>query len=170
LSPANGVDASNAPTEITVDRQEYETLLGLLIAEARDQLDTQMATSDSQVAKSLGIVAADLAGVGLLVVSRSALNRFWLASALGLLFSAGCLLATVGWRALLDGPDVAKFYEDHLGEPASTTKYAMYLGLLQSLNKNKASLKGWRRRVFFGGVLALVVTALASAIYLPVVG
>lgn len=163
--------SGHPPTDgATVDREGYETLLDLLVSEGREQINAQLSNADAQSAKSLGIVAADLAGIALVVASRNALNRFWLATVVGLAISAACLFAPIVARSMADGPDILKFYEDHLGADTIAAKYEMYRAMLTSLAVNSEVLRGWRDLLFKVGVAALVVTAMGTAVYLPVVG
>lgn len=153
----------------SVDPEAYRALVHLLIAEAREQVNSQLAAADAQSAKSLGIVAADLAGIALVVASRTALNRFWLATIVGLVVSAVGLFAPIVARSMADGPEVVKFYEEHVGRDIATAQYDLYRELATSLAENKRTLGGWRSVSFRLGVLAIVVTAVGSAVYLPVV-
>ena len=85
-----------------------------------------MCGAAAQSAKSLGIVAADLAGIALVVASRTAPNRFWPATIVGLVVSAVCLFAPIVARSMADGPEVVKFYEEHVGRDIVTAQYDLY--------------------------------------------
>ena len=89
-------------------------------------------------------MAADLAGIALVVASPTALNRFWLATIAGLVVSAVCLFAPIVARSMADGPGGGKFYKEHVGRDTATAQYDLCRELTTSLAENKRTLGGWR--------------------------
>jgi len=70
---------------------------------------------------------------------------------------------------MADGPEMVKFYEEHAGRDIATAQYDLYRELATSLAENKRTLGGWRSVSFRLGAMAIMVTAVGSAFYLPVV-
>ncbi len=114
-------------------------------------------------------MAADLAGIALVVASRTTLNRFWPATIVGLVVSAVCLFAPIVAPSVADGPEVVKAHQEHVGRDIATAHYGLYRELATSIAENKRTLGGWRSVSFRLGVMAIGVTAVGSAFYLPVV-
>jgi len=123
------------PDEIEGQEDSVDANLALLVAEAREQLNVQLATVDAQATKSLAITAVDLAGIGLVIASRATLSPwYWAPTITALALSVAALVVPVVTVPIKDGPDLVRFYVSHIRQPPYQAKLAMYELLLQSID------------------------------------
>ncbi|HUY96342.1 MAG TPA: hypothetical protein VMW47_01745 [Verrucomicrobiae bacterium] len=161
--------AAGRASVVKTRETDYATLLSMVIGEAREQLDAQLATIDAQNLKSLGIVAANFAGIGLVIATHNALNRYWPATVVGLVVSVVFLILSAINRKVKSGPDLRQFYQKHVADSSAAMRFAMYEALLASIGMNDQIVTGWKRNFFWVGLIALGITAIGSLVYLPVV-
>lgn len=158
------------PDEIEGQEESVDANLALLVAEAREQLNAQLATVDAQATKSLAITAVDLAGIGLVIASRATLSPwYWAPTITALALSVAALVVPVVTVPIKDGPDLVRFYVSHIRQPPYQAKLAMYELLLQSIDRNRRRAEGWRRQFFWGGIAALALPVLWTIVAVLVV-
>ena len=149
------------PDEIEGQEDTVDANLALLVAEAREQLNAQLATVDAQATKSLAIAAVDLAGIGLVIALRTTLSPgYWVPTVAALALSVVALVVPVITVPTKDGPDLVQFYVRHIRERPYQAKLAMYELLLASMDRNRRRAEGWRRRIFWGGIAAMALPAI----------
>ena len=146
------------------DEEARETA-AMLVGLAQLQLNAILDNSDSHDTKALGLLAATAAAVGLLVGARPTVDRYWWASAVGLLAASVCFMGTLWNRGFRVGPDIEAFYDAYWDRPALEASVQMLGELRAAFEANKRVLvtKG---RLLTAGYLLIVLTAASSAVYL----
>ena len=147
---------------------EQERITAALIGEARAQVAAALSNADSHDTKALALLAVDLAGVALLVGSRSSLDRFWWVSLIPALVSSIGFIWTLAPREFDIGPNIEKLYENTIDGSALEANVA----LLDSLNEalDDIGQAADRKRVgWVVGAAVMLAAVPVCASYLAVV-
>ncbi len=140
----------------------------MLVSQAQTHIAAILNNSDSHDSKALGLLAATAASVGLLVSARASMDRYWWATAVGLLAAAVCFMGTLWNREFRVGPDIAAFYGAFWNRPALEASVQM-LAELQAAVAANTKVIDRKGRFLSTGYLIIVVTTVGSAVYLPLV-
>ena len=165
-APAGSV--SDSATSGDATSAEQERIVSALIAQAQGQVGATLSNADSHDAKALGLLAADLAGVAVLLANRSGLDRFWWASLIPAVISALGFGWTLLPRDFSTGPAIDDLYRETIAGSALTAKVALLDALTQAIDSNGRA--GARKRLGWAvGALVMLAAAPVCAAYLLVV-
>lgn len=131
---------------------------------ARDQLSEQLSGADADDVKSLGFLAADIAGVVALVSVHRELNRFWWISTLAFVVAAGLLIWALRRQDFRSGPDPLEVYFS-----ASPTPALDAINGLQTARRDIVDKRSQRRRVYQASLVVFVISMVGSTVSFLVV-
>src|SRR5579872_5777976 len=129
------------------------------------QLDAQLQSSTSYDAKTIGLIAFDVAGVAAVVAANDVFGSFCWAVALGLLVGSVAGLVALWNRQFDVGPDPGTFYENTKSESAAQANIALVTELTGSLQANDRTL-WWKSTAFLVALLVTIATAAIAAVSL----
>jgi hypothetical protein len=115
---------------------DQERILELIVAGARMRLEGQLRDSDAVDVKTLGVLAANAAVLGVLIAVHSAIDVLWWIPATGLGLGDLLLLCAVWPRALDAGPDWRVFYGRWGASTPSDAGRQMLSELLDAIDRN----------------------------------
>src|SRR5438445_7176772 len=141
------------PNDITVITEITRDL-------AYRQLDAQLQSSSSYDAKTIGVIAFDVAGLAGVLAAKDAFGGRWWVVVLGLLIASVAGLAALWSRQFDVGPDPGTFYDDTNSGSEAEANIALVTELTGSLQSNDRALR-WKAIAFLA---ALTVTIVMSAI------
>lgn len=96
---------------------DEQRIIDLSVAQAQARLDNQFRNVDALDLKALGVLAADVAALGVVIATHGGLNRLWWLPAIGLAVAGALLLVCVWPRALDEGPSLREFFIAFGGGP-----------------------------------------------------
>lgn len=141
-------------------------VLDLIIGRAEHRFDVQRANDDTLDVKALGIIAADLALIALMVAAHDSLAQWWLVPTFALGVAAVLLTYVIWPRQYDNGPDLAAFYTREKDAAANDARRQMLSELLATNAFNTAVFPKKSHYFKVACVIAAagIVGALASAI------
>lgn len=144
--------------------RDAETVLEFVVTQTRAQLDGQLRDNDALDVKALGILGADAAGLGVLIVAHEVINTLWWIPALVLGVSILLLFVVLWPRGLDTGPNWRTFYERYGGEAAADVGRQMLSELLDAVERNNDNLSSSHGKIFvLKAAFSLLVASLIGA-------
>src|SRR5260370_6259848 len=129
------------------------------------QLDAQLQSSTSYDAKTIGVIAFDVAGVAGVLAAKDVFGKLWWVVILGLLIASVAGLIAL-WSSQFDvGPDPGSFYENTKTDSLAQANIALVTELTGSLQANDRALR-WKATGFLVALLVTIVTAAIAAVSL----
>ncbi len=129
------------------------------------QLDAQLQSSTSYDAKTIGVIAFDVAGVAGVLAAKDVFGKLWWVVILGLLIASVAGLIAL-WSSQFDvGPDPGSFYENTKTDSLAQANIALVTELTGSLQANDRALR-WKATAFLVALLVTIVTAAIAAVSL----
>jgi hypothetical protein len=145
-------------------RRNNKAIVYMLIDSARDHIDGQAQDANASDAKALGLLAANLAIVAVLITFHGSLGpKWWLP---GLLLSASALLhfASVYPRDFDTGPNWRWVYDNYGGGASLAAGQVVLSELLEAIDANDREGFLGKDNLFMVGLWLMVIGLIASGI------
>src|ERR1700682_2279326 len=143
---------------------EVERSTDALTTEAQRQIGLQYDTADGQDIKTLGMVAAAVAGVAIVSSTQHSWSSWWAVPLLFLLAVIACFLKSLDQRRFERGPSVPDLYRNFSGTLLEV-KGLILQELVRALEHNKALLPP-KTRWYARGCWALVLAGWSTVLVL----
>jgi hypothetical protein len=139
----------------TPSEADASGILAMLIDLGQAQIDRQLETSDGHDVKGLGLLAANVAAIGLAIALSPRWTPWWLIPMAMAAVSCGAYLYTVRGRSYNVGPVVEEFYRKHGGTTLVEAQRHLLAQLISAIDDNNTRLPE-KRQGFIVGTATLV--------------